>query len=487
MSKLIKLSFSVLVLSVFTVSCKKNFLEVQDKSTILRQNYVIDLNSTGQYLTGIYISLSKDFYQGFHQIYGDMVADNIKPVTASSTTLASLYNWAQMSNLNGSTSNNMNGLWRYGYQLIRSCNFVLEKANEYREEDPVSADNILAQAYSIRSLMHYEMVNVFAQPYSFTADASHPGIPYITASDFTIPLNGRNSVAEVYDNIIKDLKTALSLYKPGTISPLYMNANAAKALLARIYLFKGDYTAAKGFAREVSTAIPIMAASATGYPSKLFTDKETEALFQLNPSESGKSMPSSAGSFTGTYTTNFQGRYFVSPKNFVATSDIATLLTKSTSDVRKVWVTSASGGIWNISKYPQNVITGFSTQSSSYYQTLLRSSEMYLTAAEAYAQLNNEDSARFYLDAIRKRANSTLLPSTATGAALLDSIYTERRKELAFEGLRLFDLLRWKKPINRTDAWSNTVKSLSYPSNKAISPIPANDVNITGLSQNDDY
>ena len=48
---------------------------------------------------------------------------------------------------------------------------------------------------------------------------------------------------------------------------------------------------------------------------------------------------------------------------------------------------------------------------------------MYLTAAEAYAQINNVDSARFYLDAIRKRANPAVLASTSVGSALLDAIY----------------------------------------------------------------
>jgi hypothetical protein len=112
---------------------------------------------------------------------------------------------------------------------------------------------------------------------------------------------------------------------------------------------------------------------------------------------------------------------------------------------------------------------------------------MYLTAAECYARLNNQDSARFYLNAIQKRANSTITGPLVTGEALLDSIFKERRKEFAFEGLRMFDLLRWGKNVVRIDAVGTTAKNLTFPSNKAIAPIPGLDVTILGLIQNDEY
>lgn len=478
--KRLKYLVILVVLLINTISCKKSFLDVEEKSKIVRQVYVSDLNSTNDFLNGIYIVVAQDFYQGPHQIYAELSADNIKLVSASATSLPALYNWSQQANINSTTTNNMNGMWRIGYQIIRSCSFALEKAEEYRSQDPDKADNMKAQAYGLRALIHFELGNVFSQSYDFTTDGSHPGIPYVTTSDWTESVK-RNSVSEVYSNIINDLNAAISLFASGATNVLYMNKNAAKALLARVYLFKGDYVAAKNLAREVATSVPIMTNTPTNrrYPDSLFRKGETEALFQLMPAYSVSTIP-------GGYTTNFQGRYFVSPKNFVATADIGKILTENSFDLRRNWVT-LSGGVYSISKYPQNVIGGFSVPSASYYQTLLRSSEMYLTTAEAYAKLNNEDSARFYLDEIRKRANSTVLSSTATGPALLDSIYKERRKELAFEGFRVFDLLRWKKGVDRTDAWSASAQSLSYPSNKIIAPIPQNDAEILGLAQNLDY
>jgi len=182
-----------------------------------------------------------------------------------------------------------------------------------------------------------------------------------------------------------------------------------------------------------------------------------------------------------------QGQFFADPElYFTASNDIAAILKENPQDARNVWVTQ-SGTDWNITKYPMDVVPGFGEPAGSYYQTVFRSSEMYLTAAECYANLNNEDSARFYLDAIRKRANVNAATSTATGVALMDSIYKERRKELAFEGLRMYDLLRWKKGVNRTNPFNPAAESLPYPSDKAICPIPLQDVNLSGLAQNPGY
>jgi hypothetical protein len=389
----------------------------------------------------------------------------------------------------------MNGVWLNGYQIIRSCNYLLAKVDEFRGENAELVDNIKAQSYCLRALMHFEIANAFAQTYGFTSDASHPGIPYVTTSDWTQAVNGRNSVNEVYSNIIKDLNDGLALFSssPSTAADLLvMNRNAAKALLARVYLFKGDFTAAKNLASEVASGTPLLKVAA-GYPgnlSKNLAPSQTEILFQLSPSESGKALPApTGGTYSGSYTTFFQGRYLNNGSStlFIATTDIATLLKQNAGDVRKNWIKTGATGRDTIIKYSTNIITTFSVPSSSYYQVLFRSSEMFLTAAEAYAKLNREDSARYYLNAIRKRANSTTIDLLTTGPALLDSIYVERRKELAFEGLRMYDLQRWKKDVNRTDAWSPSAQKLSFPNNKAISPIPDNDVNITGLSQNDGY
>ena len=482
--RLIKYSLIVFIM-IISCACSKNFLDVPDTAVTIRQAYVTDLAATADALDGLHIMLAQNFYYGYNQVYPDLVADNIKPVTATSADLGPHYNWTQFAVTGATRTKNMNAAWLDGYQIISYCNFVVAKAEEYRNQNVAKADDIKAQALTLRAFVHFMLVNLFAQSYGFTADASHPGIPYVTNYDWTEPATRRNTVAEVYSNVINDLITALPLFTTGKINKLYMNGNAAKAILARVYLFKGDFQSAKNLARELSTSVPIMPAGAGGYPSKLFTLNETEAFFQIVPSAQSVSLPSPTGAYQGSHFTYFQGTYFGRIKLFIATTDIATVLTQNPSDLRKAWV--ASNG--DIVKYPSDVVSGFSSTGKygAYYPTLIRSSEMYLTASEAYAQLKNEDSARYYLNQIRTRANIPAVAASMVGVPLLDSIYLERRRELAFEGLRMFDLQRWKKGVNRQDAWSPSVKSLPYPSNKAIAPLPPNDVQMLGLSQNLDY
>ncbi|HMI04008.1 MAG TPA: RagB/SusD family nutrient uptake outer membrane protein [Pedobacter sp.] len=476
--------FISILLAAGSTSCKKSFLDegIANTRILTRQDYVKDLKTTSEYLSGIYTKVASDLFSGYHIIYPELAADNIKPVVGTgaggATPLGAHYEWNQrvddMSSTSvTSTSFNCNELSYGAYQLIRSCNFVLEKATEYKDQDPSLADAMMGQAYAIRALSHFFLVNVFAQSYNFSNDASHPGIVYITSVNWTDPIKSRNTVAEVYVNVIQDLKAAVSLLPVASSSTLTMNRNAAIGLLARVYLFKGDWGLAKNLARQVVAAVPIMTAN---YPSKLFTLEEKEVLFQLPP-----------GIFpVDQYGSTFPGAYFRSDLQFRATADIASLLNEDPNDARKVWVTSVLGN-WHITKFPVNVVTGGFSPDGAYYHSVLRSSELYLMAAEAYAQLNNVDSARFYLDAIRMRANPAALPTTTSGIVLLEAIYKERRKELAFEGWRMFDLLRWKKGVTRADALSAAAQMLPYPSNKAISPIPGLDVKVSDFVQNLDY
>lgn len=476
--KHLRYSLLTLFLGLCLASCKKSFLEVEDNTTLIRQQYITDLNTAQQFLNGIYVQLGKDFYIADYQIYPDLVADNIKPDSWNTFILFAHYNWDQTpgSPVNG-ISRNLEDLWRIGYQIIRSCNFIIEKAGELNAENPAKSKQMQAEAYSIRALVHFVLVNTFAQSYNFSSNANHPGIPYIISSDWTDPYK-RNTVAEVYTGMVSDLTTAILLFPSGSSNTLAMNQNAAKALLARIYLFKEEWAEAKSLATEVAAAVPLLPANS--YPSKLFTLQETEALFQL--------APASTTAIPGSYNTYYQGFYFIDA--FFATKDIVELLTNNPNDSRKNWIKPGDLGTDSIKKYPTNILPGFGndeySKALSYYPTLLRSSEMFLTVAEAAAKIGDENTARIYLDAIRKRADPTAESTITSGVDLLNLIYTERRKELAFEGYRMFDLLRWKQGVTRSDAALGAPLILNYPNNKAVAPIPEIDVK-NAIPQNAGY
>lgn len=474
-----KFLIGLMLLTTILVSCKKGYLEVKDNSKLNRQSYVKDLNSMEEYMKGVYLMLSVKYEDAFNSLYPALVADDLK-VSGLDLPFALHYNWSQVSNASSSSNGNcMNATWMNLYNIIRACSFVIEDINKYSNENLEKANNLKGQAYAIRALVHLALVNIFAQHYSFTADASHLGIPYITTFDISKSYH-RQTVAEVYRNMITDLESAVSLMPNSVSDTRYMNRPAAKALLCRIYLYQEEYQKAKDLATGLAGLHPLMSIN-DGYPVNMFKLKEpsqTEVLFQITPSNQYSLIAEAGSIFLGLY---------LAYDDYMATIDVATILKENENDIRNAWVT-ASGNSWKVTKFPAGVAGGLGQDPSiDYYVPAIRSSEMFLIAAEACAKTNDEAGARLYLNAVRKRADPIVSDIITSGQDLLDLIYKERRKELCFEGFRMWDLQRWKQGVHRIDVFPGSQKDLPYPSDRAISPIPGQDVNLMGLQQNGGY
>lgn len=472
--------FLLFIFSGIFFSCKKSFLDIVDNTEVTRQNYITSLNAVEEYLRGTYGMFNQYIMFSSNSVYPELSADNLKPLASPPQMLMPQYSWTQQKTSSSAgyitipADVNIDYLWKSSYLVIRSCDLVIEYADNYKNEDPLKAKQLKGEAFALRALLHFMLVNTFAQTYSYTADASHPGVPYITNSDITVAFS-RQTVAEVYSNMINDLTSAIQLMSSSTVEIKRFNQLAAKALLTRVYLFKGAFAEAKAMATEVMSSAALSTIN-DGYPDVMFTGsptKKTEVLLQATPGD--------------VFSTSFIGRYLRGNNTrFLATADIANLLQENQSDIRSKWITSSPMG-WNVTKFPKGVAGLRAVPEADYYQPVIRSSEMFLTAAEACVKTGDENSARIFLNEIRKRADPLAATVTASGAALLDLIYKERRKELAFEGLRMFDLQRWNAGVHRQDVLRSEWSTLPYPSNKAIAPIPLNDVTLAGLTQNTGY
>ncbi len=131
---------------------------------------------------------------------------------------------------------NVGTLWMVGYKIINMTNTLIETLDENNADDK----QILGEAYFMRALIHHNLVTLFALPYSY--GPTNKGIPLRTTSVSTD--TKRNSVGEVYDQIVKDLKKAESLLN---VEPRvknnhgYPNKYAALGLLSRVYLYMEKY------------------------------------------------------------------------------------------------------------------------------------------------------------------------------------------------------------------------------------------------------
>jgi hypothetical protein len=176
----------------------------------------------------------------------------------------------------------------------------------------------------------------------------------------------------------------------------------------------------------------------------------------------------------------------------------------------RIWVKSASSSIPYISKYMDPGIS-IANQSENDW-IVIRYADVVLLYAEVLAQGANPDDARAEVNKIRTRAGMNPYISFDSKEEALDSVYQERRLELAFENQRWFDLLRMGKSYNNpekaVEVLSNHIfvvdwtllyslynpilppESRFFKKERLLLPIPQSEIDTNNemkITQNDDY
>ncbi len=191
-----------------------------------------------------------------------------------------------------------------------------------------------------------------------------------------------------------------------------------------------------------------------------------------------------------TFSGNSLGAYYditnATYRMFAATNDLLTLY--SNTDVRRSssmfnTLTLLGTNYFFTKKYANSATAATQVK-------VLRLSELYLIRAEAAIEKSSPDFAlaNSDLNIIRKRADASAINLNITVKSdLIDAILLERRKELAFEGNLLFDLLRHKKDVTSVDVFAE-INNLPANNSKLIMPFPANTINANiNMIQNPGY
>lgn len=349
--------------------------------------------------------------------------------------------------------------WNESYHQIYSANAIVEGCQNSTTLATNDSNLFIGEALFIRAMIHFYLMNLYGN------------IPYATSTNYEQNrLLFRLPEALVFDKIIDDLEDAISLLPENYSSTERVRPNqaAAKALLARVYLYKGDWAAASNAASAVlNQPMYVMEPDL----SKVFLKGSTSAIWQFSPQ-------------SATHNT-FEGATFIfltgPPTNVSIQPELYSSF--ETTDLRKSnWIavrTNGSNSWYHAFKYKQRTTTNPSVE----YSIILRVEEMYLIRAEARARQGELIGAKEDLNAIRTRAG--LLPTTAvTQSELVAAILKERSFELFTElGHRFFDL-------KRTNALDATL-GLSKPSwdiNDRVWPIPESELLANpNLTQNAGY
>lgn len=147
--------------------------------------------------------------------------------------------------------------WELGYRVIGNCNKIIEIIQGLGNESTREQTIMMGENYYLRALSYFLLVNEFAQPYS-NNPTQNPGLPLKLTSDPNDLPQSRSTVAEVYDQVVLDLKDAityLTLQQGETPkSNIYAIKEAAEALLARVYLYMENWDGAWEMANKVITS-----------------------------------------------------------------------------------------------------------------------------------------------------------------------------------------------------------------------------------------
>jgi hypothetical protein len=347
--------------------------------------------------------------------------------------------------------------WYVSYKIINGANTVIEIANDI-ENKTAKENQILGENYFLRALSHFNLLRFYAKPYTY--GTQNLGI-IIRESTKEEAKKERATVGECYQFIISDLKKAASLM---TIprGNQYASKEAAWALLSRVYLYMNDddNTIAYSdsvinsgrFTLETPTSFPDMFANATSHTEPIF-------VVAFIPEDNRGKFGSIASMIYSDGNSGW-GEEF-------ASQSYRDVLAENMNDVRWSFIDTLHDENGNISKHmgiEVFYITKFSFQDGDPNLSspiMLRLAEMYLNRAEAYARKNDEAKALADVNEIRTNRGlaGDLYNSVPAGSSLLEVVLKERRKELAFEAQRNFDIFRNKQDLHR-DYWGYHIKGL---------------------------
>jgi hypothetical protein len=363
-------------------------------------------------------------------------------------------------------------LWEMPYKVIRNSNNILAQIDQLviTPTETDKKDDIKGQALVLRALALFDVTRVYGK--TFLAD-NGASLGACIVTDVVTPdfQTERSTVSECYTQIIKDLTEAIPLLK-ATKNDGKINRWAAKTLLSRVYLYKGDNAnalleAEGAITGAIANSYRLWTNAEYGSATAAWKSRFTpEVLFEVVNTVSDR-----AGNDGIAYLMLRSGY-----NDIVLTSSFLTILEEDPIDVRhQITKLETSSSAFNKTKKVYLLkYTGPDADQRNANIPIIRLSEAYLNAAESAVKLTDNAKATTYLEAIVKRANSA---KTVTGTVTLAQVIKERRKELVGEGHRQFDALRNNETIVRSGGWHipnliTEVQSYNRDYFHAILPIP---------------
>jgi hypothetical protein len=350
--------------------------------------------------------------------------------------------------------------WNACYAAIAAANQALDaisKASNPTEYSAQKGEALLARAYA-----HHMLVSLFSKIYDPTTAASDPGIPYVTTPErIVLGQYERKTVAYVYEQIEKDITEGLPLINNAAyrVPKYHFTTSAAHAFATRFYLFKRDYQKVIEHANQV---VPGGITTANFRPWTTFYRTATyfEIVADFTKATLGSNLLLADA-------TSWWGRSFASYR-FGLTYNIQNEVLSGNNPVLKPLAYRTFGASQesaNVPKFQEHFVRSginANTGLGHVMVPLFTVEEVVFNRAEAYLQLGDNTNSLKDLNLFLSARITDYNPSTDNltvakasafygqsnpGVALLVTLLQLKRGEFMHEGLRWFDILRYKIPV----------------------------------------
>ena len=432
-----KLLYGIIV-ALFCFGCS-NFLEEYSQSqTVAKKVSHFDELLLGD---GYLPSVNKKYISTDHAGFLNVLDDDVTTVLGGIAVhywsevmqkLFGYYAW-QLEvgrNSEGNILNDDSQTWLDFYRRINVTNIILKEIDELKVDSPAEENDrvrVKGECHFIRASLYFTLVNLYGKAYSKTSASTDLGVPlklteYIEHDKDKETQFQRASVAQIYEQIVKDLKASVDyLTQSPQPRPLHRaSKEAAQLLLSRVYLYMQDWNNAAAIAAQRLENDTRLHQMNEGDSAKIFLSENcSEVLFSQGSMNLHNSMTGASG-------------------DFAVSEELVELYDRKNDFRRYFFGTNPNSFAYKLQwKYDTTAIPHV----SDIYT--LRISEGYLNLAEAYAMQDNTEGANRYLKTLREKRIKGYVHTNYTGEELINEIRLERRKELCFEGHRWFDLRRY--------------------------------------------
>lgn len=451
-------SFSALILvaGFALTGCEKYLDHLPDQRTQLNSG-----EKLSELLVSAYPSAN---YTTFCESMSDNVTDNFGMTTTDEVNTNS-YAWRDVTAVN---QDSPIYYWNGAYRAIAAANEVLkaiELAGNPSEYAPQKGEALVARAYA-----HFMLVSLFSKFYDPATAGTDPGVPYVEVPETVVWKDyERNTVTWVYDKIERDLLAGIPLIVDNYKVPsFHFTRKAAHAFAVRFYLFKKEYNQVVQHAglafpeNNFESNMRDMNGRYAGFGSEEFAREYTRSTERAN--------------LLLAETVSWWARRFRQYR-YSVTSPLLNSVIQGTvaGNLSAIRTWSLSSQSYYTRKTIENFVrTSINATTGTGYNIvpLFTTEEVLLSRAEAYAHLGQSENAMEDLNLYAKNRirvadyNSSRVINTQkikdyffmetpddefTEAHLKDGLIRSclqfRRAEFMHEGLRWFDILRYKIPV----------------------------------------